>query len=73
MTKTLAILALVSLLAGCQTHTSAGPCIGAFDDKNPALTYKVSSLNVVLGIVFFELIAPPVFVLADETLCPVSK
>ena len=70
VSRILAIAAL-GLLFGCTSHTEFGPCIGAFDDKNPKLEYKVSAWNLFIGILFIELIAPPIFVIVDETLCPI--
>ena len=65
------IAALIVLtLAGCTSETQFGPCIGAFDDKNPALTYKLSIWNTFLGILFSETIIVPVVVIANETHCP---
>lgn len=68
---TVAVL-LISLLAGCTSSTEFGPCIGAFDDKNPKLVYRVSAWNLVVGIMTFSLIAPPVFVIVEQTFCPVG-
>lgn len=75
MTKlsTFIVLAIAVLLSGCTEKTEFGPCIGAFDDKDPKLTYKLSGWNLALGIIFFEVIAPPVIVIADETFCPVGR
>ncbi len=68
----LAILAVV-VLSSCTERTEFGECIGAFDDKNPELIYKVSVNNVVWGILGGELIAPPIVVLVDQTHCPVGR
>lgn len=73
MRKTMCALVMAALVAGCTTRTDFGPCIGVADEKNPALVYKVSAWNVFLGIFFFGLIAPPIYVLVDSTLCPVAK
>lgn len=68
------ILALVIILcAGCTTRTEYGPCVGIADDKDPKLVYKISIWNAILGVVFFELIVPPIIVLAEETFCPIGK
>lgn len=71
--KQVLVAAILLALAGCTSETGFGPCIGAFDDRDPALIYKVSGWNVAMGIVFFELVFPPVIVVADETLCPVGR
>lgn len=69
MAKLLAFVVLV-LLAGCETRTDYGACIGAFDKQNPKLNYKLSVRNTLVGVVFVEMIVPPIVVIADETLCP---
>lgn len=71
MKKLIAVLSL-ALLAGCTTRTEYGDCVGIGDDKNPKLTYKISVWNAVLGVIFFELIVPPVMVVADSLYCPVG-
>lgn len=73
MKKTMAILFLAAALSGCTSSTEFGKCIGAFDDKDPKLTYKVSILNTVLAIIFVETIIVPVWVVVDEALCPVAR
>ena len=70
--KKIIALMLVVLLTGCTSNTEFGPCVGIGEDKNPNLVYKVSAWNVVLGILFFELVLPPVFVAVDEFYCPVG-
>jgi len=71
--KTAILLCLLALLVGCESSTKYGECVGLSDKKNPALEYKVSAQNLIVGIVFIELIAPPVIVLTDETFCPIGK
>lgn len=71
--KKIAVIIMISLLAGCTSTTEFGSCIGAFDEKNPKLTYKVSIWNTVLAIIFVETIIVPVWVVVDEALCPVAK
>lgn len=73
MKKTFIIVLSAVLLLGCTTHTQYGKCIGLADDKNPALIYKVDAWNVFLGIVFFETIIVPLYVVIDNTFCPVDK
>jgi predicted CDP-diglyceride synthetase/phosphatidate cytidylyltransferase len=72
MKKILAIL-LLAALVGCTSSTEYGQCVGAFDEKDPKLTYKVSAWNVAMGVLFFSLVAPPIFVIVDETFCPVGR
>jgi hypothetical protein len=66
------MVALFLLLAGCTSHTEFGPCIGAFDDRDPKLAYKVSVWNAFLGIIFIETIIVPIWIIVDETLCPIA-
>ena len=72
MTRALLLVALM-LSLGCTSSTGYGLCIGALDDRSPELVYRVSAWNVAMGIIFFELVVPPVIVLTDETLCPVGR
>jgi hypothetical protein len=71
MKAILAIL-MVAALAGCASRTEFGPCVGIGDEKDPHLTYKVSARNLIVGLVFWELLAPPVVVAVDEFYCPVA-
>lgn len=64
-------IALV-LLSACTSKTEFGPCVGVTDDKDPKLTYKVSVWNAALGVIFSEMILPPILVLANETYCPIA-
>ncbi len=68
-----ALLASLALcVSGCTSKTDFGPCIGAFDDKDPSLIYKANGWNIAMGVVFVELIVPPIIVIVDETLCPIG-
>lgn len=67
------LLLLLSLLVGCTSRTEFGDCIGAFSDGDPGLRYEVSAWNIVLGIIFVETVIVPVFVVLDETMCPVAR
>jgi hypothetical protein len=69
--KALIALTLL-LLAGCESRTDYGRCVGLGEKQNPQLHYKVSARNVIVGVIFVELIAPPVYVVVDETFCPVG-
>lgn len=73
MIRGLAIIVVLISLAGCVSKTQYGPCIGAFEEKDPHLIYKLSVWNVAMAIIGFELILPPVVVLVNETLCPVGR
>ena len=72
MKAVFALLLVASLLAGCVSRTDYGPCVGLGEKQNPKLHYKVSSRNLIVGIVFIELIAPPIVVATDEMFCPVG-
>lgn len=59
-------------MTACTSKTELGDCIGAFDEKDPQKIYKVSAWNIFVGIIGIELIAPPIFVIVDQTHCPVG-
>lgn len=70
-----AILLLVMsslLMTGCTNRTHYGECIGINDPQVPGVTYKVSTRNVILGIVFIETIVVPVIVVLDDFKCPIA-
>jgi hypothetical protein len=71
--RKLATAMFLMLLVGCTSATEYGSCIGAFDDRDPKLTYKVSIWNAFLAIIFVETIIVPIWVVVDETLCPVGR
>jgi hypothetical protein len=71
--RALALVVAAALFTGCKGSTEFGECIGAFDEKDPGLTYKVSVWNATMGVLFVELIIPPIYVIADATLCPVAR
>jgi len=72
MKKPTILFILLVLLSGCTTRTEYGNCIGALDDKNPSLVYKLSAWNLFVGIFFVSLIVPPIIVISDEFICPVG-
>lgn len=63
----------VLMLAGCESRTDYGKCVGLGEKQNPKLEYKLSGRNIAVGVIFIELIAPPIIVATDETFCPVGK
>lgn len=74
MKKLLIMLAIASILPSCTSKTEFGNCIGVSRKKeDPSLEYELSIKNAVIGIVFFQIIAPPLYVLRDETYCPIGK
>ena len=66
----------LSLMA-CRSETvidgTEVSCIGAWDDPDPHYVYETSGRNVALGIIFFQMIFPPILVLVYETRCPIGK
>ena len=71
--KTLLLIFSLLILCGCTSKTEHGDCIGLNADKNPDLKYEYSVRNIFWGIVGFELIAPPLFVVFDQIQCPVGN
>lgn len=72
MKRLICSIALLACLAGCESRTDYGPCVGIADKQNPKLHYKLSVTNVAVGVIFFEMVVPPIQVLANETFCPVG-
>jgi len=70
--KILIAIFMIGILAGCASSTEFGPCVGIGDAQNPHLIYKVSARNLIIAILGFQMIAPPVIVAVDETFCPVG-
>lgn len=71
MKKLLMAMLLAMTMTGCQCSTPAGDCIGIADDPVPGVTYKASTRNIILGIVFVETIAVPAYVVLADLKCPV--
>jgi hypothetical protein len=71
--KALILAVAIALLAGCTSRTEFGDCIGLADEKDPALVYRLSAWNLVLGVVFFQTIVVPVMVAVEQTYCPTAK
>jgi hypothetical protein len=80
MKKMLMILPLF-LLTGCVSEVTLPgestpvSCVGfnSQDERDSTLVYKVSTRNLVVGIIFVEMIAPPVIVALNELWCPVRR
>lgn len=70
----LVVLALSVLLvfSSCTSSNELGKCVGISQGQDPKLNYELSIWNAALGIIFFEMIIPPIMVLHHETYCPVS-
>ena len=74
MKKTLAIaVLLIAALSGCSNANQYGKCVGIDDARDPSLTYKLSVWNIAMGIIFVEMIIPPIVVATDELYCPVAQ
>jgi len=71
--KYLMILITMLTLISCTSKTEFGNCIGAFDDKDPTKIYKASAWNISMAILLTGLVLPPVYVIVDETFCPVGN
>lgn len=80
--KKLLPLFILFLLTACRSEvilpneTTPVSCVGfntPENERDSTLVYKISARNLVVGIIFFELIAPPVIVALDELWCPVRR
>lgn len=69
----LALTLLVSV--GCVDSTGYGDCVGLMnqDQKDPDLNYELSVRNVVVGVIFIEMLFPPIIVALDQYECPTSR
>lgn len=65
-----ALLLLAIGLSGCESETKYGKCIGLDGDESPGLHYHPSTRNIIIGVLFFELIVPPIAVVVEEFQCP---
>lgn len=73
MKKVIAVLCLAAVLSGCTTSTAFGPCVGALDDKDPKLVYKLSVWNTILAVIFVGTVFVPVLVVANDMICPEGR
>lgn len=60
-------------MTGCMSKTDHGKCVGLDEPQDPALEYKLSARNILIGIIFIQLIVPPVLVVTDQLYCPIGK
>lgn len=72
MRKKLLGIILLATLAACESERPEGKCIGLNGKPKPGVEYEYSTGNIIVGVVFMEMIAPPIIVLLDELKCPVS-
>ena len=73
MRKIFITLSVLLLLSGCTRATQYGPCIGLNDTADPKLRYRYSAWNIAMGILFFEMIVPPLVVVLDVLQCPIGS
>ena len=71
--KKLVLVGCLLALAGCESRTDYGECVGLGEKQNQSLEYKLSPRNLVIGVVFVEMVIPPIIVVTDELYCPVGK
>lgn len=71
--KMISILLLTIMLTACTSKTKFGDCIGIVDTEDQTLVYATSGWNIFWGVVFSELVVPPIVVIASEFKCPVAK
>lgn len=64
------VLFLSLFAAACRSETDFGECIGVADEGDPKLVYEASVYNAVLGVIFFEMVFPPIIWLLDDFKCP---
>lgn len=73
MKKFIAAALAALTFTSCTLSTDHGDCIGAFDEPRPDLVYDTSTWNIVMGVIFFEMIFPPLVVVLTATKCPTGK
>lgn len=66
------ILATV-LLGACESSNKFGKCVGLNGGEDSTLVYHGSTRNIVLAVVFSEMVIPPVVVALKEYKCPVAR
>lgn len=66
------VLAMVLLFTGCTSSTPHGQCVGINGVEDPKLRYEYNATNIVIGVIFMEMVVPPVIVVLNELKCPVA-
>ncbi len=69
--KTISLICLL-ILSACTSKTEWGDCVGLNDDEDPSLNYRYSAWNIAMGVIFVEMIFPPIVVALNELRCPVG-
>lgn len=59
-------------MISCKSKTEYGNCIGALGTEKPELEYEYSMRNIILAVVFSEMIMPPILVTLNQYKCPVG-
>lgn len=67
------VIILATFLTGCVGKTEYGQCKGLNGQEDPTLVYEYSAWNMAVGILFLELILPPIDVLLNKLKCPVAR
>lgn len=78
MKRFVAIICIAAMLlatSGCRTEVQVAgeevECVGLNEDKDPRYEYEYSLINIVGGLVFFQLFfVPPVYVALECLECP---
>jgi hypothetical protein len=77
--KNILLLGSLLILAACESSRTLSDgksheCVGAFEDeaREPTIRYKASTQNILVAVVFSEMLVPPAVVILSETYCPVS-
>jgi hypothetical protein len=70
--KKLTIIILMLSMSACTSSNKYGKCVGLNGNEDPKLQYEYSASNIAMGILFFSLIAPPIYVALDQLKCPVG-
>ena len=75
--RALALIILVALVVGCNESATINgkevPCIGVERlGEDPRYVYKMDTNNVVIAVIFCELIIPPIVVVMDELYCLIA-
>ncbi len=71
MKKEILIILAALVFTGCTYNNDHGTCVGAFEDKNPALKYNISGWNAFMGLLGTSLLfVPTILVIKDATFCP---
>lgn len=71
--KKILLASLLFLCVACESANGFGSCIGIADKEDPRFEYKVSTRNVLIGLVFSQSLVVPGYILLEEIKCPVGE